>query len=185
MEYGKLQLSSVTTAVLMLLHNGGMPDTLHGFKKCPNAWERDHDTDISLSMFVLDFRGRTRRLPGPLECCRLLLRNKHSTYRLTEEQGEVLFRVAESLKHETSWSFQQQSQALLEEPTCHDELGERMDFQRSTKPCLGFLQASVFQLDVSMLSASVFFSPEASNSLVFLGLALAGQTLLDFHPTLP
>jgi hypothetical protein len=33
MNYGKLQLSSVTTAVLMLLHNGGMPDTLHGFKK--------------------------------------------------------------------------------------------------------------------------------------------------------
>lgn len=33
MEYGKLQLSSVTTAVLKSLDNGGMPDTLHGFKK--------------------------------------------------------------------------------------------------------------------------------------------------------
>jgi hypothetical protein len=33
MEYGKLQVSSVTTAVLMLLDNGGMPDTLHGFWK--------------------------------------------------------------------------------------------------------------------------------------------------------
>jgi len=39
MKYGKLQVSSVTTAVLMLLDNGGMPDTLHGFRKCPNAWE--------------------------------------------------------------------------------------------------------------------------------------------------
>jgi hypothetical protein len=40
MEYGKLQVSSVTTAVLMLLDNGGMPDRLHGLRKCPNAWER-------------------------------------------------------------------------------------------------------------------------------------------------
>jgi hypothetical protein len=135
-------------------------------RKCPNAWDRDHDTDISLSMFVLYFRGRTRRLPGPLECCRFLLRNKHSTYRLTEEQGEVLLRVAESLKHETSWSFQQQSQALLEEPTCHDELGERMGFPKEHEalPWNPFRLPSA-SLDVSTLSVSVFFTPEASKQL--------------------
>jgi hypothetical protein len=33
MEHGKLQLSSVTTAVLMLLDNGGLSDTLHSLGK--------------------------------------------------------------------------------------------------------------------------------------------------------
>jgi hypothetical protein len=39
MEYGKLQVSSVTTAVLMLLDNGGLSETLHRLENHPNAWE--------------------------------------------------------------------------------------------------------------------------------------------------
>jgi len=72
--------------------------------------------------------------------------------------------------------FQQQSPALLEDSACHDELGGSMDLQMSTQPCLGFLQPCVFQLGrINAMCVSVLHSRSLpSNSLVIVGLALAG-----------
>jgi hypothetical protein len=64
MDYGKLQLSSVTTAVLMLLDNGGLSDTLHRLGKIIRTPGKNRGSEFSLSMFASNFMAVQGDYPG-------------------------------------------------------------------------------------------------------------------------